>query len=421
MWQIFGDTNDITFWWDSTSQKMIERTQRPALPRTREIQRLDTPPTHESLAPPPTPVQRSHTSERRTSSYVPSQPPVPRQIEGWLKKLIESMKPSFFPQGNDASLRMAILSSSDRIDPLILMRGAEGSLLFGTGFSDILKAGRLYPSFPDMRLPYSEKDRLVGWILLVPGFDMASFQMILEVLWFPHVYATRDVIAYIRENITDPNFLDKCRFFEIFSPGTTERKIGDFLIEDYESSIAISLGSDSLYLSLGRASQNHRHILSLTTEGDKYLLKGSSDTIVLPGEILTIDKNQVSRHTLRFTFDTFYRDKNSVGVLAGYTLSDREMLAENGVLTFVLEEDIRARAIVWHIFIDSRGFVHSQEMMIVHKEVLKGIRHTYEQAILANPRIERSELVHTLRRELTKYCYLLTWRTPVVLPIIIER
>lgn len=60
-------------------------------------------------------------------------------------------------------------------------------------------------------------------------------------------------------------------------------------------------------------------------------------------------------------------------------------------------------------------------MMHVHKEILKGIRHTYEQAILSNKRIERSELVHTLRRELTKYCYLLTGRTPVVMPIIIER
>lgn len=77
------------------------------------------------------------------------------------------------------------------------------------------------------------------------------------------------------------------------------------------------------------------------------------------------------KHTLKFTFDTFYIDKNSVGVEAGYTLKDREVLAENGVLTFVLEEDAHARAIVGHIFIDSRGFVHAQEMMLVHKEVLK--------------------------------------------------
>lgn len=52
-------------------------------------------------------------------------------------------------------------------------------------------------------------------------------------------------------------------------------------------------------------------------------------------------------------------------------MKDRSELAANGVLTFVLEEDARARAIVGHIFIDSRGFVHTYEMMSVHKQILK--------------------------------------------------
>lgn len=37
----------------------------------------------------------------------------------------------------------------------------------------------------------------------------------------------------------------------------------------------------------------------------------------------------MKRHTMKFTFDTFYIDKNSVGVVAGYTIGDREQLAEN--------------------------------------------------------------------------------------------
>ena len=413
MWHIFGDTDDITFG-SNGSHKTLEWPQQAFLPQTREVQKLDPPTSRESL-----PSQAS-VATRRTQA--PSSPAaIPREIEGGLKKLIDSMKPSFFPQGGDESLRMTILSWADRKDPLILLRGGEGTVLFGTGFSTITVAGKEYQSFPDMRLPYSEKDRLVWWLLLVPGFDITSFQTTLEVLGFPHVYATRDVIAYIRENIKDLKFLDQCRFFELFSPGTSERKIGDFLIEEYEGGIMISLGSDAVFFSFRWSGIVHPHALSLLTEGNSYSLRWGVDTHVVAGEILTLSKKHIIRHTLKFTFDTFYRDKHSIGVVAGYTLSDREMLAENGVLTFVLEEDARARAIIGHIFIDSRGFVHAQEMMLVHKEVLKGIRHTYEQAILANPRVERSELVHTLRRELTKYCYLLTGRTPVVMPIIIER
>ncbi len=108
-------------------------------------------------------------------------------------------------------------------------------------------------------------------------------------------------------------------------------------------------------------------------------------------------------------------------MVAGYALKDRTELANNGVLTFVLEEDRAARSILGHIFIDSRGFVHSYEMMSVHKSILSGIRKIYEEEIMKNPRLERAELVHTLRREVTKYCFLLTGRTPVVMPVILER
>lgn len=98
-------------------------------------------------------------------------------------------------------------------------------------------------------------------------------------------------------------------------------------------------------------------------------------------------------HSMKFTFDRFFIDKNSVGVVAGYTVGDREQLSENGVLMFTLEEDTRARTIAGHIFIDSRGFVHAHEMMSVHKEILKGIRATYEKLITENPKIDRGTLV----------------------------
>ena len=81
---------------------------------------------------------------------------------------------------------------------------------------------------------------------------------------------------------------------------------------------------------------------------------------------------------MKFTFDTFYIDGLSIGVVAGYALGDREQLAENG-----------ARTIAGHIFIDSRGFVHAYEMMFIHKEILKGIRSTYEKILVENPKIER--------------------------------
>ena len=102
-------------------------------------------------------------------------------------------------------------------------------------------------------------------------------------------------------------------------------------------------------------------------------------------------------------------------------LSDRKNLADSGVVTFTLEEDTQVRAISGHIFIDSRGFVHAHEMMKIHKEIVKSVRILYEQTIAKNPAIDRGGLVQILRREIGKLCFVLTGRTPIIMPIIIEK
>jgi hypothetical protein len=342
-----------------------------------------------------------------------------------LTRLIDNMKPSFLPTEDDMSLlRLVVLSDVSIKDPLMLVRADMTTVVVGTGFSSVTKAGNTYPTFPDMRLIASEKDRLNAWILTDESIDVSLFEYILPTLDFPPLYATRDIIAKFRNNITRPEFLEKCRFFELFPPGTESRRIGDIeiLISSNES------GSGLVFKNSGTGFVDYLHPQGTAVRTSELpILKKQQEKCfidtdeVVSGEILLFRGKKREKHQLKYTFDTFFVDKSSIGVLAGYTLSDREQLSENGVLIFTLEEDTRARTIKGHIFIDSRGFVHSHEMMAVHKEILKGIRATYEKCLLQNERIERAELVQQLRREITKYCFLLTGRTPVVMPVITDR
>lgn len=59
-------------------------------------------------------------------------------------------------------------------------------------------------------------------------------------------------------------------------------------------------------------------------------------------------------------------------------------------------------------------------MIRVHKEIIKGIRSIYERSIEANPLIERPELVGLLRKDVAKLAFLITGRSPVVIPIVQE-
>ncbi len=58
--------------------------------------------------------------------------------------------------------------------------------------------------------------------------------------------------------------------------------------------------------------------------------------------------------------------------------------------------------------------------MHIHKEIVKAVRVSYEQIRSDDPHIERGQLVQKLKKEITKYAYVLTGRTPVVMPIIID-
>ncbi len=334
-----------------------------------------------------------------------------------LTRLIDGMKSSFLPREEDTSVvRLVSLSVHGTPDPLTLVTRDDTTILIGSGFGSMTRAGQNYHTFPDMRLIASEKTRLGAWILLDAHIDVRPFQTILPGIWFPPIYATRDIIAKFRNNITDTAFLSQCRFFELFTEGMTERSIGDI---EFCAGKSLILKSGETEVAFSQYPLGGAVVApELTMSSDGYML---ASQLFTSGEILTLRGSKIEKHSMKFTFDTFFIDKNSVGVAAGYTLGDREQLAENGVLMFTLEEDTRARTIAGHIFIDSRGFVHAHEMMSVHKEVLKGIRATYEKLITENPKIDRGSLVQWLRRELTKYCYLLTGRTPVVMPILIER
>ena len=423
---IFGDSDDISFWSPSSTP-----TPRPTarVVSTPSHDRDDTRPSH---TPRPS-APRPDAASRPPREYTP-RPPRPVQSSEpaivdttpALSRLIAGMKSSFLPREDDmTALRIVSLSSSTGSDPLFMMRSDDTTVLVGSGFSALHRSGHEYLTFPDMRLIFSEKDRLRAWVLTDATIDVTRFEFILPTLWFPPIYATRDVIASFRNNIKNTTFLESCRFFELFADGSETRRIGDieFFLADFSMTMHLGIrsGGSSLALAhiiLPSADLGSQGAIMITPSADWFTTP--SETFVT-GEVISFRAGVFSRHAMKFTFDTFFIDWLSIGVVAGYALGDRDQLSESGVLVFTLTEDTRARTISGHIFIDSRGFVHAYEMMYIHKEIIKGIRQTYEQLLTENPKIERGDLVSGLRREITKYCYLLTGRTPIVMPIVVER
>ena len=223
------------------------------------------------------------------------------------------MKSSFLPREEDTmSVRIVALSSHTTIDPLFMIRSDDTTVLMGSGFGFISRSGRTYPTFPDMRLIFSEKDRIRAWILTDSSIDVARFELILPTLGFPPIYATRDVIALFRNNITNTLFLESCRFFELFADGTETRRIGDIECVTADIDLTPHLGFRA-----GGSVVAFAHIPLVSSD-----LGITASTVIAPtalgfsigteafvtGEVLSFRSGVLSRNAMKFTFDTFFVD-----------------------------------------------------------------------------------------------------------------
>lgn len=112
-----------------------------------------------------------------------------------------------------------------------------------------------------MRLIFSEKDRLRAWVLTDASIDVSLFELILPTLGFPPIYATRDVIAKFRNNIKNTEFLESCRFFELFADGSNSRRIGDIEFVVSDNSMNPVLGFRASGMSFGFS-----HLSVMTSE-----------------------------------------------------------------------------------------------------------------------------------------------------------
>ena len=229
---IFGDSDDIDFGSTPSSTSRSSSSSRASVPPalSQPDRQMFAPRT-----PAPRLAPRAEAPSRPAREYTPRPPRAPVSTEPAvldttpaLTRLIAGMKSSFLPREEDTmSMRIVALSHHDSTDPLFMIRSDDTTVLMGSGFGSISRSGREYRTFPDMRLIFSEKDRIRAWILTDASIDVARFELILPTLGFPPIYATREVIASFRNSITNTAFLESCRFFELFADGTSTRRIGD--------------------------------------------------------------------------------------------------------------------------------------------------------------------------------------------------
>lgn len=113
-------------------------------------------------------------------------------------------------------------------------------------------------------------------------------------------------------------------------------------------------------------------------------------------------------------------DWHGIWTATSHVIKAREKMMESWVLAIVFKVDIKTKAIIWHIKLESRGLVYLEEVRLVHKVIIKKAKQIYENTVKDVPEIEEKDLVKIIKWDLEVFLSHKIDRTPMIIPIIME-
>ncbi|MCD8027465.1 MAG: ribonuclease J [Erysipelotrichaceae bacterium] len=145
--------------------------------------------------------------------------------------------------------------------------------------------------------------------------------------------------------------------------------------------------------------QDHAFVLS---NGDSILLR-----------------NEEARLGPRIHVDDIYVDGNDITGLSTAVLRDRQILAEDGMVSVLIAMDSRAGCLLNKPIIMSRGFVYMQDS----KEMIREAEYLVNRELskLLKRKTTFGEIKNTIRDTLGPYFYHKTKRNPMIIPVIMNK
>ncbi|MCD7809770.1 MAG: ribonuclease J, partial [Erysipelotrichaceae bacterium] len=121
----------------------------------------------------------------------------------------------------------------------------------------------------------------------------------------------------------------------------------------------------------------------------------------------------------RIHVDDIYVDGNDITGLSTAVLRDRQILAEDGMVSVLIAMDSRAGCLLNKPIIMSRGFVYMQDS----KEMIREAEYLVSRELtkLLKRKTTFGEIKNTIRDTLSPYFYHKTKRNPMIIPVIMNK
>ncbi len=147
-------------------------------------------------------------------------------------------------------------------------------------------------------------------------------------------------------------------------------------------------------------------------------IKEENIFMVPNGWIINVTRNKVSLDKEKIKLDTVMIDGLGVGHLSGeYVIKARQIMAQSGMLGFILKIDTNTKELIWNIQIESRGFVYSSEVKKIHTIIVNFVRKEYEKMYKRQrEKINIKEALKSIKGKLEDFINGQIGRIPMIIP-----
>lgn len=147
-------------------------------------------------------------------------------------------------------------------------------------------------------------------------------------------------------------------------------------------------------------------------------MKEEHVVMIQNGDILEVDRGKILKTNEKVETNYIVIDGFGEGDVDSQVISDRQKMAENGVLIILLTVDRNTKKLIMQPSVISRGFVYLKESEEVTSQIISKAEKAYRQIIEKKKDVKRGDVKKYIKSSVEKFTQQKLDRKPLIIPVI---
>ena len=143
--------------------------------------------------------------------------------------------------------------------------------------------------------------------------------------------------------------------------------------------------------------------------------------LVWNGGMIDLYKNGIiSKNRHKIKIEDIFIDGQWLWNSSSHIIKDRWQMMKAGTLVVLFKIDLKSKAILGRLKLESRGMVYLNEVRDIHRMIIKKAKTCFEQTVRDVPDIDSRDLTKIIKSDLESFLLSTLGRQPMIIPVIME-